>query len=244
VRKSYVILIGGGTIQPLSFYAHLGLGGDHFGAKIMDYVLDCIKKEHGIDGRDNSRFMVTLKQQCEEAKIALSSIKSTDVIISGVLRGKTNEIIDIDVEIPRHYFNQMIADDIKKSINCVERAIARAKLTKDQIDNVLLVGGSTSIPYVQESLTKYFGLTEDVDTKKIFKGINPITCVAQGAAILASMSQTSHILCPTCFHGVNIDELVCTKCNYDLSHKWVPFQFMGRWIKVYVSRSKSDEMPD
>jgi molecular chaperone DnaK len=204
-----VLMIAGGAFAQLSVDGDLWLGGDDFDAKIMDYVLDSVQKEHGIDGKSNARFMVTLKQACEKAKIMLSSAKKAEIMVAGLLRDKTNEIIDVYVELSRDQFNSMIAGDIRRSIEIVKRAISTAKLTKDQIDSVLLVGGSTNIPYVQEALTEFFG------KEKILRDVNPMLCVAQGAAILAT--QSPYLICPKCLEKNDSDAVTCKKCSFDIS---------------------------
>ncbi len=176
-----VITIAGGTFAQLDIEGNMWLGGDDFDYKIMDYVMEHVKKEYGLDTKENKRFMVELKKKAEKAKKALGTMNKTDIVIIGLLQDKEGNLIDVEVELSREQFEKMIERDIKNSIEIVQEAIKNAGLTPEQIDHLLLVGGSSSIPLVRRALIDVFG------EEKILMNTDPMKCVAFGAATLAAM---------------------------------------------------------
>jgi len=203
-----VLMIAGGTFAVLDIEGNMWLGGDEFDQKIVDYVLQHIKDEYGVDGRGNPRFMIKLKKECEKAKKQLSSMSETVIFLPGILEDENGNFIDVDVEITRERFERMIENEVKSTIDLVHTAIENANLTIDQIDNVLLVGGSTMIPMVQRALIDVFG--ED----KILRNVNPMECVAYGAGILAARLGPV-IVCPKCGTINSSKEERCTNCEYE-----------------------------
>jgi molecular chaperone DnaK len=202
-----ILMIAGGAFAQLAVDGDLWLGGDDFDRKIRDYVIEAIEKQHRIpiDRDKEKKFMIVLKHACEKAKIELSSMQRADVVIAPApLVDQKNNIINVDVEITRSRFESMIAADIAHSLEIVQRAITAAKITRDQINHVLLVGGSTNIPYVEHELERFFG------KDKILRKVNPMLCVAQGAAILAPKG---HILCPQCMILNQLTDTRCSRCG-------------------------------
>ncbi|MCK4348203.1 MAG: Hsp70 family protein, partial [Thermoplasmatales archaeon] len=204
-----VLTIAGGTFAQLDIEGNMWLGGDDFDQKIMNYILQHIKDEYEVDGRGNLRFMITLKKECEKAKKQLSSMSKTVIFLPGKLEDEDGNFIDVDVEITRERFERMIEKEVKSTIDLVHAAIENVNLTIDQIDNVLLVGGSTMIPMVQRALIDVFG--ED----KILRNVDPMKCVAQGAGILAARRHL--VICPECKTENPENAGVCSNCslNFD-----------------------------
>jgi len=203
-----VLMIAGGTFAQLDIEGNMWLGGDNFDQKIVDYVLQHIKDEYGVDGRGDLRFMIKLKKECEKAKKQLSSMSETVIFLPGILEDENGNFIDVDVEITRERFERMIENEVKSTIDLVHTAIENANLTIDQIDNVLLVGGSTMIPMVQRAVIDVFG--ED----KILRNVDPMECVAHGAGILAARLGPV-IVCPKCGTINSSKEERCTNCGYE-----------------------------
>lgn len=200
-----VLTIAGGTFAQLDIEGNMWLGGDDFDQKIVNYVLQHIKDEYGVDGKGNLRFMIKLKKECEKAKRQLSSMSKTVILLPGAFEAEDGNLIDIDIEITRERFERMIENEVKSTIELVHAAIKNAGLTIDQIDNVLLVGGSTMIPMVQRALIDVFG--ED----KILRNVDSMECVAHGAGIVAA--RTAIVKCPECKTENPENAGVCSNCG-------------------------------
>ncbi|HJA34963.1 MAG TPA: molecular chaperone DnaK [Firmicutes bacterium] len=174
-----ILNIGDGTVEVLATAGNNRLGGDDFDERIIQWIVAEFKKDQGVDLSSNRMAMQRLKEAAEKAKIELS----------GVLNANINlPYITADAEGPRHLdmtlsrakFNELTADLVEDTMGPVRQALSDAGLTADQLAKVLLVGGSTRIPAVQEAVKKITG-------KDPFKGINPDECVAMGAAIQAGV---------------------------------------------------------
>jgi len=176
-----VMTIAGGLFAQLDIEGDMWLGGDDFDRKVMDHVLHHVSITYGVDGKKDARFMVKLKTEAERAKISLSSLDRTEIIIPGALQDEEKNLIDIELDFSRAEFEKMISPDVDRSIELVNQAIRNAgeAMTADQIDHVLLVGGSSCIPMVRKRLAEVFG------QKKLLMNIEAMKCVASGAAILA-----------------------------------------------------------
>ena len=174
-----VMTMVGGSFVRLNFESDMRLGGDEFTGKIMNHVLCHLSMVYGIDGAADPRFMVELKKKAEQAKKALSSMTRTDVTIPGMLKDESGNLIDVELEISRTEFEGMIAADVARSIQIVRAALKGAgeAMTPEQIDHVLLVGGSSYIPLVQTALAEIFG------REKLRIDVDPESCIAYGAAI-------------------------------------------------------------
>ena len=151
------------------------LGGDDFDERIMNYIADEFKKSHGIDLRNDRMAKQRLKEAAEKAKIELSGMASANINLPFITMD-SNGPVHLDMNITRAKFNELIADLLDKTRVCVQQAMSDAGLKNSQIDKVILVGGSSRVPAVQE-------LVKQITGKEPFKGINPDECVAIGAAI-------------------------------------------------------------
>ena len=170
-----ILEIGDGVFEVLATAGNNRLGGDDFDQRLMDYIADEFKKSNGIDLRSDKMAMQRLKEDAEKAKIDLSGVAQTNINLPFITMDASGPK-HLDMTISRAKFNDLISDLIDKTRICVEKAMTDAGLTTAQIDKVILVGGSSRIPAVQEMVKKITG-------KEPFKGINPDECVAIGAAI-------------------------------------------------------------
>ena len=170
-----ILEIGDGVFEVLATAGNNRLGGDDFDQRLMDYIADEFKKSNGIDLRSDKMAMQRLKEAAEKAKIDLSGVAQTNINLPFITMDASGPK-HLDMTISRAKFNDLISDLIDKTRICVEKAMTDAGLTTAQIDKVILVGGSSRIPAVQEMVKKITG-------KEPFKGINPDECVAIGAAI-------------------------------------------------------------
>ena len=170
-----ILEIGDGVFEVLATAGNNRLGGDDFDERIMNYIADEFKKSHGIDLRNDRMAKQRLKEAAEKAKIELSGMASANINLPFITMD-SNGPVHLDMNITRAKFNELIADLLDKTRVCVQQAMSDAGLKNSQIDKVILVGGSSRIPAVQEMVKKITG-------KEPFKGINPDECVAIGAAI-------------------------------------------------------------
>ena len=170
-----ILEIGDGIVEVLSTSGDTRLGGDDFDQRIMDYLVDEFKKAEGIDLSKDKGAMQRLKEAAEKAKIELSGVTTTAINLP-YITADANGPKHLDVTLSRAKFNEMTADLVERTMKPVRQAMSDAGLKASDLDKVLLVGGSTRIPAVQEAVKSITG-TEG------FKGINPDECVAVGAAI-------------------------------------------------------------
>ena len=155
------------------------LGGDDFDERIIDYLAQEFKKDHGIDLKNDNMALQRLKEAAEKAKIELSGVTSSNINLPFITADASGPK-HLDITLTRAKFNELTADLVEKTLEPIRKAISDADISTDQIDKVLLVGGSTRIPAVQEAVKKLIG-------KEPHKGINPDECVAIGAAIQAGV---------------------------------------------------------
>ena len=170
-----VIEIGDGVQEVLATAGNNHLGGDDFDQRLIDYFVAEFKKSDGIDLKNDKFAMQRLKDEAEKAKIALSNAPSVNVNIPYITADATGPK-HLNVQLTRAKFNELTADLVEATMGPFKLAISDSGLSMNEIDKVLLVGGSTRIPAVQEAVKKYTG-------KDPFKGINPDECVAMGAAL-------------------------------------------------------------
>ncbi len=170
-----IMEIGDGVFDVLATNGDTRLGGDDFDQRIMDYLVAEFKKAEGIDLTKDRVAMQRLKEAAEKAKIELSGVTTSNVNLPYITADATGPK-HLDVTISRAKFNELTADLVERTMVPVRKAMSDAGLTASDLDKVLLVGGSTRIPAVQEAVKKITG-------KDGFKGINPDECVAVGAAI-------------------------------------------------------------
>ncbi len=170
-----ILQLGDGVFEVKSTNGDTHLGGDDFDQRLIDFLADEFKKEEGIDLRKDAMALQRLKEAAEKAKIELSSSMSTDVnlpFITATQDGPKH----LNINLSRAKFEQLVDDLIERTVAPCQQAIKDAGVTASQIDEVILVGGSTRIPKVQEKVKQLFG-------KEPHKGVNPDEVVAIGAAI-------------------------------------------------------------
>jgi len=170
-----ILEIGDGVFQVLATAGNNRLGGDDFDQLIMDYIADDFKKNSGIDLRQDRMALQRLKEAAEKAKIDLSGVMQTTINLPFITMDKSGPK-HLDITITRAKFNELINDLVEQTKNLVQKCLGDANLSASQVDKVILVGGSSRIPMVQDMVKKITG-------KEPFKGINPDECVAIGAAI-------------------------------------------------------------
>ena len=167
--------ISDGVFEVLATNGDTRLGGDDFDQRVIDWIADTFKAENGIDLRNDKMALQRLKEAAEKAKIELSGTMSTQINLPFITADATGPK-HFDATLTRAKFNELTADLVERSLIPTKKAMADAGLNASQIDKVLLVGGSTRIPAVQDAVKALIG-------KDPFKGINPDECVAIGAAI-------------------------------------------------------------
>lgn len=170
-----IIEMGDGVQEVLATAGNNLLGGDDFDERIINYLVDEFKKDNGIDLKQDKMAMQRLKEAAEKAKIELSGMTTANINLPFITADATGPK-HLDITLTRAKFNEMTADLVEKTMGPVRQALSDAKLNPNQIDKVLMVGGSTRIPAVYDAIKNYMG-------KEPFKGINPDECVAIGAAI-------------------------------------------------------------
>ncbi|MGN1423594.1 MAG: molecular chaperone DnaK, partial [Oscillospiraceae bacterium] len=170
-----VINIGDGVQEVLATAGNNHLGGDDFDQRIIDFLKDEFKKSDGIDLSNDKFAMQRLKDEAEKAKIALSNSTSVNISIPYITADATGPK-HLNVTLSRAKFNDLTADLVESTMGPLKQAISDSGLSKSDIHKILLVGGSTRIPAVQEAVKNFLGADP-------FKGINPDECVSIGAAI-------------------------------------------------------------
>jgi molecular chaperone DnaK len=174
-----VLDIGEGTFQVKSTNGDTHLGGDDIDQRVMDWVCDEFKKEQGIDLKQDKMALQRLKDAAEKAKKELSTVAQTEISLPFITADASGPK-HLTMTLSRAKLEQLSADLLERTIKPCEQALKDAKLTASQIDNVILVGGQTRMPKVQEMLKQFFG-------REPVKGVNPDEAVALGAAIQAGV---------------------------------------------------------
>ena len=174
-----ILEISDGVFEVLATNGDTHLGGDDFDQRIIDWMADRFKAENGIDLRNDKMVLQRLKDAAEKAKIELSGMTSTNINLPFITATAAGPL-HFDATLTRAEFDRITADLVDRSMTPTKKALADAGISVSQIDKVLLVGGSTRIPAVQDAVKKFIG-------KEPFKGINPDECVAVGAAIQAGV---------------------------------------------------------
>nr|HQA06395.1 molecular chaperone DnaK [Clostridiales bacterium] len=174
-----IIEMGEGVQEVLATAGNNRLGGDDFDQRIIDWLIEEFKKDQGIDLRGDKMALQRLKEAAEKAKIELSSVTSTNISLPYITADASGPK-HLEMTLTRAKFNELTADLVEATMGPVRQAIADSGLKVSDIDKVLLVGGCTRIPAVQEAIKAFTG-------KEPFKGINPDECVAIGAAIQAGV---------------------------------------------------------
>ena len=174
-----VLEIGDGVFEVLATAGNNRLGGDDFDQKIVDWLIDTFKKDQGIDLRSDKMAMQRLREAAEKAKIELSGVTNSQINLPYITADASGPK-HMDITLSRAKFDELTSDLVEKTMGPLRSAMTDSGLSIDKIDKVLLVGGSTRTPSVQDAVKKYFN-------KEPFKGINPDECVAIGAAIQAAV---------------------------------------------------------
>ena len=174
-----ILQIGGGVFQVKSTSGNNHLGGDDFDRKVMEWIAGEFKKEYGVDLLKDKQAVQRLKDAAEKAKIELSGTPTTHISMPFITQGDSGPL-HLEMELTRSKFEELIGDMVIKTQTPLKNALKDAKLKPEDIDRVLLVGGSTRIPLVQEKI-------KEILKKDPTKNINPDECVAIGAAIQAGV---------------------------------------------------------
>ena len=174
-----ILELGDGVFEVLATNGNNHLGGDDFDEVVMDFLADSFKKEHGVDLRKDKMSLQRLKEAAEKAKKELSSTQTTNINLP-FITATADGPLHMNMDLTRAKFDQLTAHLVEKTMEPSRKALKDAGLTAADIQKVILVGGSTRIPAVQEAVKKLTG-------KDPHKGINPDECVAIGAAIQAGV---------------------------------------------------------
>ena len=171
-----ILELGDGVFEVKATSGNNHLGGDDFDQRIIDYLVKEFKKENGVDLSKDKMAMQRLKEVAEKAKKDLSGMVSTQVSAPFIAKGEDGEPLHLDMTLTRAKFEDLISDLVESTLDPVKKALKDAKLTKKDIDKVILVGGSTRVPMVYDLITKELG-------KEPSREVNPDEVVAMGAAI-------------------------------------------------------------
>lgn len=175
-----ILELGDGVFEVKATSGNNRLGGDDFDERVMNWLAAECKREHGIDVTSDRAVMQRLKDAAEKAKIELSGLMETNINLPFLTQGPDGQPLHLDVDLTRAKFNELTADLVEATMGPTRRALEDAKLDVSEVDRIILVGGSTRIPAVQEAIKELLG-------KEPFKGVNPDEVVAVGAAIQAGV---------------------------------------------------------
>ena len=174
-----ILDVGDGVFEVKATNGDTHLGGDDFDQRVIDWLADNFKKEQGVDLRGDKMAMQRLKEAAEKAKIELSGVTTSNISLPFITADATGPK-HLEATLTRAKFNELTADLVESTMGPVRQAMSDSGLKTSEIDKVLMVGGSSRIPAVQEAIQKFMG-------KEPFKGINPDECVAIGAALQAGV---------------------------------------------------------
>ena len=152
------------------------LGGEDVDARIVDWLVQGFKDEHNLDLRQDRMALQRLKDAAEKAKCELSSVKETEINLPFIISSGRNEALHLQRALSRNILEELSSDLVERTVDICKQTLDDARLEKDEIDEVLLVGGMTRMPKIQDAVSKFFG-------REPSKGIHPDECVALGAAI-------------------------------------------------------------
>lgn len=217
-----LLQIAGGTFIELGIGGNMWLGGDDFDNKLTHFVLRKTASKYGYqsdvellnninpEGKFVAEFV--LKEECRKIKEELSTVQKADLDIHRWCTDKKGNVIDIELEIGREDFEGLIEKEIAGSIDIVKRVLEESKYEISQVDNILLVGGSSLIPLVRKQLTKEF------PNVNVLLHTRPMLCVAEGAAILANrLVQADKIECPHCGKNIPSEIEKCPDCQKEIN---------------------------
>ncbi|MBF0200880.1 MAG: Hsp70 family protein [Desulfamplus sp.] len=214
-----VLTISGGQFIEQGKGGNMWMGGEDIDYKLIDYVLSRTSEEYEIEDihafindqetQVKNRFSAELKRVVEQAKIDLSDREKTTVELLGLLKDSDGDLVDIDVDLTRDKFEEIIAPVVEGAMGLVKKLLEQIHFTTDIIDNVLLVGGSSRIPSVIRAVKDIFG------EEKVLLHKRPMLAIAEGAAIL-SHRLSDALECPGCGVQVSQSEKSCPDCGFDL----------------------------
>ncbi|MDN7013120.1 molecular chaperone DnaK [Methanoculleus sp. FWC-SCC3] len=174
-----ILQLGDGVFEVKATAGNNRLGGDDFDKRVVDYLIEEFKKKEGVNLQNDPVAMQRLRDAAENAKIELSTVQKTNINLPYITTTESGPKF-LDIDLSRAKFEQLIGDLVESTLGPVKQALSDAKLGADDIDHILLVGGSTRVPLVQETIKKVLKKEPD-------KGINPDECVSLGAAIQAGV---------------------------------------------------------
>ena len=177
-----IIEMGDGVQEVLATAGNNRLGGDDFDQRVIDWIADEFKKSEGVDLRGDKMAMQRLKEAAEKAKIELSNVTTSTINLPFIGMNSDGTPLNLEMTLTRAKFNELTADLVEATMGPVRQAISDSGLKTSDLHKILMVGGSSRIPAVQEAVKKYTGVEP-------FKGINPDECVAVGAAIQGGVLQ-------------------------------------------------------
>ena len=175
-----ILEINDGVYEVLTSNGDTFLGGEDFDSRIMEWLLDEFYQEHGIDLRDDKMAIQRLKDAAENAKISLSSVNDTEINLPFIATSSQQQPLHLQKSLSREDLEEMVEDLIERTIDICSKAVRDSQLRREEIDSVLLVGGQTRMPLVQDAVTEFFQNAPQ-------KSLNPDEAVALGAAIQGNM---------------------------------------------------------
>jgi molecular chaperone DnaK len=184
-----ILEIGSGVFEVISTAGDTFLGGEDFDRRIIDWLVFGFQKEHKIDLRKDKMALQRLKDVAEKAKCELSSVRETEINLPFIISTGRNEALHLQTSLTREKLEELTADLAERTIEICQRTLEEAEVTKGEIEDVVLVGGMTRMPRIQQAVADFFGLEP-------CKGVHPDEVVALGAAIQGSalMDEASQIL--------------------------------------------------
>jgi molecular chaperone DnaK len=184
-----ILEIGNGVFEVISTAGDTFLGGEDFDRRIIDWLVFGFQKEHKVDLRKDKMALQRLKDVAEKAKCELSSVRETEINLPFIISTGRNEALHLQTTLTRDKLEELTADLCDRTVDICARTLEEAEITKDEIEDVILVGGMTRMPRIQQSVAEFFGIEP-------CKGVHPDEVVALGAAIQGSalMDEKSDIL--------------------------------------------------
>lgn len=214
-----ILTISGGQFIEQGKGGDMWLGGEDIDRMLVDYALAETAKEYQIDDmktfienqdkRRKNLFLAELKAKAEKAKILLGEEDEAYIEVLGILKDSDGDSVDIDVEVTRDQFNKIMAPIVETTNRLTQKILQDIHFTPDLIDNVLLVGGSSRIPRIVETMKQIFG------DEKVMVHERPMLAIAEGAAILSHRLADTYE-CPRCGYEVSQSDRLCIECEFDL----------------------------
>lgn len=203
-----VLLLSGNAFVTLNTEGDMWLGGDNMDQAIVEWAVQRIREEYEVDPTGNARFMVMLKQAAQKAKEELGAARTASIILAGALQDADGMPVDVDLELTRETYEELIEPLVDRSMALIDKALANAHLTDDDVEYVLMAGNATMTPLVQRKVEARFG------AQRVMRKQHPKHCVAEGAAIVAKM--LSGQLCVACGQHNEEGAERCSSCGGEL----------------------------